>query len=194
MGYKRLQTAIRQYQTTNPTAAFTITWHPYYLNPAAPDPSIDKLENYAARFGAAQSANMHARLAAAGTAEGINFSFKGRTGRTRDSHRLIELGRTKGLQTPVVEKLFRAYFEDERDITQIDVLVKVAGEAGLDEEEARVWFQGEGGGEAVDREVLQAKLKGVSGVPNFTVNGAHKLSGAQDPEEFVSVFEFFAED
>ena len=176
------------------SATFDITWRPFYLDPAAPDPSVDRTAHYAARFGAAQAAAMTARLTAIGAADGIRFAFGGRTGRTRDSHRLIELGREKGVQTAVVEALFRAYFEDEQDITQISVLVAAAEAAGIAPAEATAWLQGEGGGAVVDREVAQAKLAGISGVPHFTFNGAHKMSGAQEPAAFLEVFEFFEDE
>jgi len=49
---------------------------------------------------------------------GQNFKFGGKTGNTRDSHRLIQLAKTKSpqLQTRVVEELFAAYFENEQVI------------------------------------------------------------------------------
>ncbi len=61
--------------------------------------------------------------------------------------------------------------------------------AGLDEAEVKTWLGSDRGGEEVDREVAQAQMMGVSGVPNFTLQGKYEIGGAQDAEAFVRVFE-----
>ena len=45
------------------------------------------------------------------------------------------------------------------------------------------------GGDQVDKEVTEAQMHGISGVPNFTVQDQYEIGGAQDPEAFVQVFE-----
>ena len=131
------------------------------------------------------------RLESVGKENGIKFNFGGKTGNTRDSHRLIQLARTKGgdTQTRLVEALFRAYFEEEGDITSHEVLRNAAVEAGLEEQEVREWLESDKGGDEVDREVKEAQIKGISGVPNFTLQGKYEIGGAQDSEAFVRAFE-----
>lgn len=152
---------------------------------------VNKKEYYESKFGASRTEAIFSRLAATGQENGIAFKFGGRTGNTRDSHRLIQLGKTHSpaLQTRVVEELFAMYFENEGDITDKESLVRCALKAGLEEKEARGWLDGEGGGKEVDVEVEGAKRGGVSGVPNFTVNGKYEVGGAQDPGVFVRLFE-----
>ena len=137
---------------------------------------------------------MLSRLSAAGQAEGIQFKFGGKTGNTRDSHRLIYLaGRERGaeVQNSVVEELFRGYFEEEADITSTEMLVRAGVKAGLKEEEVRGWLAGMGdeGGPEVDEEVRRARREFVSGVPNFTIQGKYHVGGAEDPQVFVDIFE-----
>ena len=131
------------------------------------------------------------RLNAAGKEVGINFKFGGKTGNTRDSHRLIQLGKTKSpqVQTRVVEALFKAYFENEQDITSHDVLREAAVKAGMDEAEVKEWLESDKGGNEVDKEVMQAQMANISGVPNFTLQGKYEIGGAQDPAAFVQLFE-----
>lgn len=114
-----------------------------------------------------------------------------RQGNTRDSHRLIQLGKTKGpqVQTRVIEELFAAYFENEKDITSQDVLIEVGVKAGLEEKEALEWLQSGKGGPEVDREVQEAVEQNISGVPNFTINDTFEIGGAQEPSAFVQLFE-----
>ncbi|KAK7512969.1 DSBA-like thioredoxin domain-containing protein [Phyllosticta citriasiana] len=123
-----------------------------------------------------------------GKLEGINFKWGGKTGNTRDSHRLIELGKQRNKQTRVVEELFAAYFENEKDITSHVVLQEAAIKAGLDEAEVKDWLSSDKGGKEVDQEVRQAQLRGISGVPNFTINDRYVVGGAQEADAFVKLF------
>jgi predicted DsbA family dithiol-disulfide isomerase len=194
VGHRRLGRAIKQFKAEHPDAnhTFNIIWHPYYLNPNAPTEGVPKAAYYKAKFGEARTAMIFERLTKVGAPEGINFSFGGKTGHTRDSHRVIELARQKGKQTAVVEKIFVAAFEADQDITDHNVLVHAAVAGGLDEAETREWLRTDGGRDVVDRGVAQARAKGIDGVPSFTINGQHTIGGAQDPQEFIEIFEFVA--
>ena len=204
VGKKKLDRAITLYQSLHSASdtqqdTFTITWHPYYLNPSAPTPAIDKRAFYVSKFGGpAQADRIFQKLDGIGKGVGINFRFGGLTGNTRSSHRLIQLAgdpsSEKGgveMQNRVVEQLFAAYFENEEDITDRDVLRARAVRAGLPEEQVRQWLEegSNAGGEVVDREVEEARAEGVNGVPNFTLQGKYSISGAQDPETFVKNFQ-----
>ncbi|KAF2008507.1 thioredoxin-like protein [Aaosphaeria arxii CBS 175.79] len=193
VGKKRLEKGIEAYKAKHPESndTFTTTWFPFYLDPTAPRQSVEKRERYIEKFGPARVDMMFDRLAQLGKLEGIDFKFGGRTGNTRDSHRLIQLGKTKGpeRQTRVIEELFAAYFENEKDITNEDVLVQAGVKAGLDEAEARAWLKEGKGGPQVDKEVQDAYEQNISGVPNFTLNDRFEIGGAQEPAAFVQLFE-----
>lgn len=134
---------------------------------------------------------MQQRLSQLGKTEGINFKFGGKTGNTRDSHRLIQLGKTKSpqVQTRVIEELFAAYFENEKDITSQPILIEAGVKAGLGESEIKDWLDGGKGGPEVDKEVQDAVEQNISGVPNFVINDRFEIGGAQEPAAFVQLFE-----
>jgi predicted DsbA family dithiol-disulfide isomerase len=104
---------------------------------------------------------------------------------------LIQLGKTKSpqVQTRVIEELFAAYFENEKDITSQDVLIEAGVKAGLGESEAKDWLKSGKGGPEVDKEVQDAYKQNISGVPNYTINDRFEIGGAQDPAAFVQAFE-----
>ncbi|KXT01334.1 hypothetical protein AC578_2710 [Pseudocercospora eumusae] len=189
VGKNRLELAIKQHKQSHPNDTFSTTWHPFYLNPDAPK-SIDKKAYYENKFGAQRTQVMQGHLARLGKQVGINFAFGGRTGNTRDSHRLVQLGKTKGpaQETKVIEQLFNAYFEENEDITDQEVLIARGIKAGLSEQEVREWMTTGKGGEEVDKEVADAQHKFISGVPNFTVNGRYEVQGAEEPAAFLQVF------
>jgi len=152
---------------------------------------VDKTAYYKAKFGEERTSMIFQRLAQTGKDTGINFKFGGKTGNTRDSHRLIQLGKSKSpaVQTRVVEEIFSAYFENEGDITSHAVLTSAGVKAGLDEKEVKEWLGSDKGGKAVDEEVEQAQQNQISGVPNFTIQGKYEVGGAQDPGVFLRLFE-----
>lgn len=193
VGKKKLERGISLYKAAHPNSddTFSTTWHPFYLDPQAPKKGIDKHASYKAKFGDGKADMIFKRMASVGEDVGIDFKFGGKTGNTGDSHRLIQLGKTKSpeVQTRVVEELFTSYFEKERDITSHDVLREAGVKAGLTKEEVTDWLQSDKGGSEVDKEVAEAQMRAVSGVPNFMLQGKYEIGGAQDAEAFVKVFE-----
>ncbi|KAJ3564829.1 hypothetical protein NPX13_g7714 [Xylaria arbuscula] len=193
VGKRRLDRAIELYRKTYPSGrddTFTITWAPFYLDPTSPAVGIPVKERMVQKFGHDRLDMMQQRLTMIGREEGINFSFNGRIGNTRDSHRLIQLGKTKGndVENRVVQELFKSYFEGDGDITSHATLIAAAEKAGLTSAEVKEWLETGKGGTEVDREVQEAYAKGISGVPNITIQGAHSIGGAEDPEVFMSIF------
>ncbi|KAK4653717.1 hypothetical protein QC762_0086490 [Podospora pseudocomata] len=193
LGKKRLERAINLYKASVPNASsdtFKIHWHPFYLDPSLPKTSVDRDEHLLKKFGdpnrLAMSTMMLKRF---GEAEGINFSFKARIGNTRDAHRLVQLAKTKSneLENSVISALFKLHFEEDGDITSHDVLIAAGEKGGLDKAEVESWLDEGKGGPEVDKEVEEAYRDGVSGVPNFTINGKYRVEGAQDPEKLVEV-------
>ncbi|KAH7390681.1 thioredoxin-like protein [Pyrenochaeta sp. MPI-SDFR-AT-0127] len=192
IGKKRLEKGIAAYKEKHPDSndTFSTSWFPFYLNPNTRE-SADTQKVFEERFGKERTAMLQERMLQVGEAEGISFKYGGKTGNTRDSHRLIQLGKIKSpqVQTRVVEELFAAYFENEKDITSHEVLTDLGVKAGLNEKEVKEWLESGKGGPEVDKEVRDAVEQNISGVPNFTLNGKFEIGGAQEPAAFVQLFE-----
>ncbi|KAL6788728.1 DSBA-like thioredoxin domain-containing protein [Trichoderma sp. SZMC 28012] len=196
VGRKQVQRAQQIWQQRYPssTDTFSVKYAPFQLNPEfprGPGKSVDKQGYFMERFGE-RMPMMHDRMRGIGEAVGIKFRFGGRIGNSRDSHRLIQLAKKHGDETElkVVDGLFAAYFEDERDIADHDVLKDVAVGAGIPEAEfKKAIVESDEGGEEVDMSAGTARYRGISGVPDYTIQGKFRLSGAQDAMEFVNVFE-----
>ncbi|KAL9124994.1 MAG: hypothetical protein Q9217_005740 [Psora testacea] len=193
VGKRKLEAGIALYKKAHPgtTDTFTTIWLPYQLNPNAPTPGVNKREYFIQRFGEQRMSMMFRRLEEVGKAVGIDFKFGGKTGNTRDSHRLIALARSKGadMQNKLAEELFSTYFEKEGDLTDHDTLRAAAVRVGMDEVEVKKWLESDKGGAEVDREVVEAQIRGVTGVPNFVLQNKYEIGGAQDPDDFVRVIE-----
>ncbi|KAK8096095.1 DSBA oxidoreductase [Apiospora kogelbergensis] len=191
LGKVRFEKAIDKYKQTQPGGAadtFTLNWKPFYLDPTSPARGMPIQERMAQKFGGAErAAQMQRQLAHAGRLDGIEFTGRGYVGNTRDSHRVVELGRAKSSETQnrVILELFKSYFSEGGDITSHDMLVAAAERAGIAPAETRAWLADGSGGKEVDEMVQQAYAKNVSGVPHITIQGKYEISGAQDPEVFL---------
>lgn len=151
-------------------------------------------------------AQMIPYMAAVGGSVGIKFKYGGKIGNTRDSHRLIAFAGEKGaeLQDRLVEMLFHAYFEINEDISDKEVLARIAAEAEVfgSKEEGLEFLRSEDLGPKVDKEVdYNQYRRGISGVPHFIIEGEipvddadadvldqEEVGGAQDPRVFEQIF------
>ncbi|KAL0483431.1 hypothetical protein AKO1_014766 [Acrasis kona] len=188
VGKRRLESAIEEYKSLNPEASFEVKWHPYYLDPTS---KIQvKMDRYVQKFGQERMEKMLPYMKNVAKQEGINMEYNGPIGPTQLSHRLINYAGSKSpeLQDRVVERLFKEYFEINGNIFEIDPLLKISNELGLDEKEVKSALEGEEGSREVDREVHKNQQRGITGVPFFTINNRLHLSGAQEPSEFLRAF------
>lgn len=128
---------------------------------------------------------MDTRMEGLADIEGLEYHLTdaGLTGNTLDAHQLLQLGKDRGIQDTVIERLYRAYFTEQRSVFERDSLVALAGEAGLDEAEARDVLERDAYADAVAVDVREARSLGVSGVPFFVI-GRYGVSGAQATEVF----------
>ena len=130
---------------------------------------------------------MDARMERLAEIEGLEYHLgdSGQTGNTLDAHQLLQLGKDRGVQDAVIERLYRAYFTEQRSVFDRDSLVTLAGEAGLDETEARGALERDAYVQAVAVDVNEARSLGVSGVPFFVIDRRYGVSGAQATEVFA---------
>lgn len=90
----------------------------------------------------------------------------------------------------VVSTLFRYYFEEEKSLGDMNVLVSAAKEAGLDENKVAEYLKSDEDKELVQHQATESVADmGVSGVPFFILNDKYAISGAQESQTFVGIFD-----
>ncbi|KAL7797320.1 thioredoxin-like protein [Trichoderma ceciliae] len=158
--------------------------HAFQLDKAIPQGQSTSVRDIAVqRFGAGRLAAKRARMAQMGEQEGFGFTFGGRIGNTRDSHRTAHLGRKLGgweLEDRVQVEVMKMFFEEDGDITSHDDLSAAAEKAGIERDVARRWLEDGSGGEDVDREVEEMEKLGIRGVPKILIDGKFVVEGADD--------------
>ena len=189
VGKRRLERALA---AKSDDIKVVIGWKPFQLNPEMPEGGMDRRDYLEAKFGGKGGAKKaYSAIEEAGKSEDLDFNFGGmvRQPNTINSHRLIDLAGKNGKQDDVVEALFQAYFVDGRDIGDVDELVSVVVEAGLDEAATRSYLESDEDVERIRAEDANARQMGVQGVPCFIINRKYAISGAQDPAVFLQAWD-----
>ncbi|HTP61921.1 MAG TPA: DsbA family oxidoreductase [Burkholderiales bacterium] len=176
IGKRRLEKAL---ESLKGEVEARIEWLPFQLNPDMPAGGVARADYRRAKFGSVEKGRaLDARVAREGAGEGIAFAFDRmqRTPNTIAAHRLVDLAQKQGKGDAVVNALFRAYFEEARDIGDPAVLDGIAKGAGVSG-----WPADAGAEEVMEKEERVRDL-GISGVPTFIFNRESGLSGAYPPE------------
>jgi predicted DsbA family dithiol-disulfide isomerase len=135
-----------------------------------------------------QADAMNASMVRTAAAEGLDYHLKGGlTGNTFDAHQLAGLARDRGCQDAVVERLYHAFFVEQRSIFERNTIVALGVEAGLDADDISHSLHADAYAAAVEADVAEARAIGVTGVPFFVFDGRHAVAGAQAVEVFEQV-------
>ena len=161
-----------------------IKWLPFQLNPGLPSEGIPRAEYRKAKFGSLErSKQMDARVSQEGAGEGIHFAFDRMETQpnTTQAHRLIALSEN---QNAVVNALFKAHFEDGRQIGDPKVLAEIAAQCGV-----KGWPE-----KAPDISQLEEEVRemGISGVPTFIFERRQGVSGAYPAPQLAEAIRQFA--
>jgi predicted DsbA family dithiol-disulfide isomerase len=189
VGKKRLEAAIAQ----RPELEIAVTWQPFQLSPDMPREGRDRREHYEQIFGEERAQQIMGSMKDTGIDEGIAFANKpgARSPSTLSAHALMLLARDHDVvdQGQLAEKLFHAHHVECADLGDVEVLVSLAAEVGMDPDQVRSAL----GSEALEAQVgdlmQESANRGVSGVPFFIINGRYGISGAQPAESFIAVFD-----
>ena len=193
IGKRRLERALERQREHNPV----IRWRAFQLNPEMPVDGIERRKYLTLKFGGVERARqLYDNIRRVGSTVGIDFAFDriDRTPNTLQAHRLIRFSNETQQSEPVVEALFREYFVDGGTIGDVDNLISLGIQAGLDAQSLTAYMKSDENLEAVQLEDSSARRLGIQGVPCFIINNQYALSGAQEPEAFYPIFEMAAQE
>ena len=184
IGKRRLEAALDEVRAEMDVE---VRWRPYQLDPTLPKQGKDRQQYLEDKFGGAAGAEQaYAAIRAAGIDEDIPFAFDKIevSANTLDAHRLIRWAGSLGLTTQqeVVDLLFKAYFEDGKNIGDDAVLKQIAEQAGLEMPVIERLLAGDADRDTVAAEIDQARQMGVTGVPCFIIDMQYAVVGAQSGE------------
>ena len=186
IGKRRFEKALAEFEGRDDVE---VVWKPYQLDPRAPAQAAPALDAYARKFGGPDEAlRITDHLADMGRAEGLDLDFTiAQRANTLDAHRLLWLAEHEGDQDAVKERLLRAYFTEGRDVSDVDELVALAADAGMDADRVRTYLASDEGTAEVRAEIAEAVERGITAVPTFVFEGQWAVPGAQDPDTMLMV-------
>ncbi len=186
------KTLLDQALADRPRHPFTMEWHPFQLNPDMPADGMDRATYLEAKFGGREGAvEAYRPILERAEAAGLELDFAAieRTPNTLDAHRLIHWAGIEDRQMPVVMALFRAYFQEGRDIGDNDVLADIADSVGMDAAVVQKLLKSDADSEDIRKRDAQFREMGITGVPTFIVAGKHAVPGCQPKDLWIKVID-----
>ena len=181
IAFVRLQRALKS------APPVELVWRPFLLNPHLPPEGVARARYLERKFGSvAQAKSVQRRVAAAGAAEGISFSFASiRTQpNTARAHVLLLAAAVEGKLVEAAERLFRGFFAEGADIGDGETLLGVAAGLGLGEQ-GRERLADPAALDEIAGAQERAYALGINGVPVCLFGDDHVVAGAQ-PAEVVA--------
>ena len=179
-----------------PDHPFQIEWHPFQLNSDMPAGGMERETYLDGKFGGRENAkHVYDRIAEAAETAGLKLDLEGirRTPNTIDAHRLIHWAGLDGCQNATVTRLFKAYFEECRDIGDRSELLEIAEVVGLGRAVTERLLGSDADIEEMRARDAHARSRGVTGVPTFVVAGHHVVQGAQPKDLWLRVMDELSE-
>ncbi len=161
---------------------------PFELNPTMPAEGQNIAEHMLQKFGRTMDQASPARDALQARAADVGFKMvmteNSRVYNSFDAHRLLHWAGLEGRQIALKQALFGAYFTENLNIADFDILVATAESVGLDGAKAReVLTSGRYGDEV--RAAEQGWMRsGINSVPSIVINRKYLISGGQTAAVF----------
>lgn len=160
----------------------------FQLDPSAGEHATgDTQTRFAHKYGIsfADAGRQIESISQMGIAEGLDFKYATTLfTNTMDAHRLTKLVQSKNdpaLAEKVIEALFKAYFTDNKELADKELLQIIGEECGLDSEEVKEVLSSDKYEDEVLLDEREAARYGIHAVPFFVV-GQYGISGAQSVE------------
>ena len=165
------------------------TYSIFQINPDFPKEGVNKKEYISRKFNENHHSTMKERIKSEAIKSGISIinSKLDIIPNTFNSHKLIYWSKEYDCHTEVVENLFKAYFEKSKDISNIDILLEIAEDSGLNKEEIRKKFSEDLDNETIIEEEKKNRENGVMGVPTYVINDGITLTGSQSVDSLVKL-------
>ena len=147
IGKSNLASALKQLADTDPDLSVQVQWHTVQLLPEVPQEGWPFAEFYLRRLGSPEAVRQRqaqVRAAAARAGVEIDFARIERFPNTTLAHRLLAFAAGQpSVVDAMLDRLFEAYFQRGENIGDIDTLLDIAQELGLDREAAAAWLDAE---------------------------------------------------
>ena len=161
----------------------------FQLDVTAPKKSVgDTQTRFADKYGIsfAQAGLQIEVISRMGRDEGFDFKYATTLfTNTFDAHRLTKLAQSKNnptLTETLIENLFKAYFTDNKELADVELLQNIGENSGLSAIEVKNLLSSDQFGEQVKQDEYEAFQCGIHGVPFYMIGDKYTISGTQNAD------------
>lgn len=134
----------------------------------------------------AQAKANNGRITEAGNEVGLNFNFDAmKVADTELAHQIMQYAKKVKKEHALIDRYFKAVFEEGMDIGDQDTLLSLARELGLDITELNHELAGGALKAEIQKDEEAAHRLGIDTIPTFVMGGAYAISGAQEEERLL---------
>jgi predicted DsbA family dithiol-disulfide isomerase len=157
-----------------------VVHHPFLLNPNTPPEGDDVPARLRRKYGVPPE-QLWARLEAEARKSDLELDLSKQRWSypTARAHTLIRHAAAKGTQRALVRALYRAYFQEARNIHDAAVLAEVAAPHGFSADEVAALIADPRELDETREDALGAAQAGIDGVPFFVFDERLAVAGAQ---------------
>ena len=165
----------------------------FELDQNAPkDVESTTVERFAIKYGLSKedAAKQVAQISLLGIEEGIDFKYETTLyTNTRDAHRLMKLAENRYPESveTLATLLFDGYFVENRKLADHEVLMEIALEAGLNENDIENVLNSDLYNSDVENDESIALSGGIHAVPFYLFDNKYSIPGALSYDDFKSV-------
>lgn len=185
IGLKSLEQAL---QRLDGEVVADLHFQPFELNPQMGPQGEDVAEHLSHKYGSTpeQIAQNQEGIRQRGASLGFVFDMgkRSRIYNTFDAHRLLHWAELEGKQAALKLALLEAYFSKGENVSSHEVLARVAGEVGLNVDQAHQVLVENRYADEVRQQEQFFQSQGIRAVPSVIINGKYLVQGGQPPEVF----------
>lgn len=173
---------LEEVKKENPALEVAVEWMPFELRPY-PTPTLKPEDEYLPRVWKSSVYPMAERLGVDITLPTVspqpytNLAFEG-----------FQYAREKGKGEAYTNRLFEAFFKEDKDIGHIDILSRLAEETGLDPEDYRHALLTRRYKDEHQQALQQAQQTGIQAVPTFKI-GNRLYQGVLSKEQLLQLLQ-----
>lgn len=195
LGRRQLELAIAEFEHGDEV---DVVWHSFQLDRGA-DAVVEgsNVQRVADKYGVSleQMEETHRQMAEQAAEVGLDFQWdKATGGNSYDAHRLHHFARSVGREQEFMDRLMTAWYSEGAAIGDHDTLVRLATEAGLEEEVVRGVLDSDSFGQDVRTDLALAHQIGITAVPTFVLDQKFGVSGAQGVESMLKAIGYAWDD
>ncbi|MFQ5875931.1 MAG: DsbA family protein, partial [Dehalococcoidia bacterium] len=155
-----------------------VEWKGFEIHPETPPEGSDLAS---LGFDDTVAAIIRSRVLELGEGAGLQLEFPPHISNSRLALEIAEFAKQKGRFREYHQAVFRAYWQESKDIGEKEVLFPIAAEVGLDLKEMEAYLESGQATETLAEHLHEVRRYGIDGVPTFII-GNKMVVGAQPYE------------